>query len=124
MEPNLNPTAAAISPLGILGAVRANPVKPAAKAAPKKAAAKPVKKVGTKNTGTVHNAVADGKMMVLKALCGECKVDPRIARRRLRAAKISPITRIDTNRPRDRWVFAAKDLKSIKAIITSDADKE
>lgn len=76
-------------------------VKAAIKANPAKAPAKKVVK-----------APVDGEV-TLKAICAELKIEPRIARRKLRKAKL------DSHDARDRWSWAAgsKQLDQIRDLI-------
>lgn len=82
-----------------------------------KPSAKPVvKKVGNKDTGLALNGQADGKELNLKQLCNEMSkklnvdIDPRMARRKLRKAKISG------HDFRDRWTFL-RDSNAFKAAV-------
>lgn len=73
-------------------------VKAAIKANPAKAPAKKVVK-----------APVDGEV-TLKAICAELKIEPRIARRKLRKAKL------DSHDARDRWTFKAGSATHTKVL--------
>lgn len=66
-----------------------------------KAAKAPAKKV--------VKAPVDGEV-TLKAICAELKIEPRIARRKLRKAKL------DSHDARDRWTFKAGSATHTKVL--------
>jgi len=53
----------------------------------------------------------DPNLIPLKKICGDVNVDPKLARRLLRAEKSIP-------RPEGRWEFDPKDLERIRKVIT------
>jgi hypothetical protein len=53
----------------------------------------------------------DPNAIPLKKICGDCNVDPKLARRLLRAETSIP-------RPEGRWEFNPKDVERIKKVIT------
>lgn len=78
--------------------------KPARKAAKKvtKPAAKKVAKLVTKSTG-------DG--IALKSICAKLKIEPRLARRKLRAAELS------FHGKRERWTFTPAQATKVTEIL-------
>jgi len=62
---------------------------------------------GKKHTREPH----DPNLIPLKKICGDVNVDPKLARRLLRAEKSIP-------RPEGRWEFSKADVDRIKKVIT------
>jgi hypothetical protein len=65
----------------------------------KRSIEKPTAKAATKSTGLAKNLEADGNVICLKKLCQQLKIDPRLARRKLRKAKLA------NHEFRDRWCW-------------------
>lgn len=63
-------------------------------------------------------SAAKANAAVLKALCAKLGVEPRVARRRLRAAKLS------FHVSRERWVFTPAQQKQVDSIITGEGKDE
>ena len=85
------------------------------KKAPRKVVAKVAKKTG-KKTGAkkssakvVSKPAGDG--IALKTICGQLKIEPRAARRKLRNAEL------DFHDHRDRWTFTPKQAERVKEIL-------
>lgn len=73
---------------------------PAKAAAPKKSSAKLVTKAAT----------SDG--IALKTICAKLKVEPKLARRKLRAAKFP------WHDPKSRWNLTAKQAQQVTALLS------
>lgn len=90
-----------------------NPPAPAAKPAPKKAAAKKAAKPAAKSTAKLVKKSDPKDGTPLKAICAKLKIEPRLARRKLRAAELA------FHGKRERWVFtpaqAAKATEILRA---------
>lgn len=72
------------------------------------------KKGGRKKRGEKHVREVkpkDPNLVPLKKICKDANVDPKIARRLLRAEKSIP-------RPEGRWEFDPKDVERIRKVIT------
>jgi len=86
---------------------------PAAKLAPKKAAkkvSKPAAKQAAKSTAKlVKKTDSDGTP--LKAICAKLKIEPRLARRKLRAADLA------FHGKRERWTFTAAQAAKVTEIL-------
>lgn len=91
----------------------ATSIAPPAKAAVRKL----IRKVTPSTNGSKPVSAAKANAAVLKALCGKLGVETRVARRRLRAAKLS------FHVLRERWVFTPAQQAAVNAIITGDAPK-
>jgi hypothetical protein len=90
------------------------------------ASAKPARRVSSaKKTGKTSSAkkvtkaaeapkaeaaASDGKI-VLKSLCSQLKINPRIARRKLRKAGLA------FHGHRDRWTFTEKQAEKVKEVL-------
>jgi len=83
-----------------------------------KAVRKLVKKVAPATPAGKPVSAAKANAAVLKALCGKLGVEPRVARRRLRAAKLS------FHVLRERWVFTPVQQKQVDSIILGTVKKE
>lgn len=82
---------------------------PAAKA-PRKAAAKKAAKPAAKSSAKLVKKVAtDGTP--LKTICAKLKIEPRLARRKLRAADLA------FHGKRERWVFTAAQAAKATEIL-------
>jgi hypothetical protein len=86
---------------------------PAAKPAPKKAAAKKAAKPATKSSAKLVKKSDPKDGTPLKVICAKLKIEPRLARRKLRAADLA------FHGKRERWVFtptqAAKATEILRA---------
>lgn len=92
---------------------------PAAKPAPKKAAAKksaaPKKaaKPAAKSSAKLVKKAAPVNGTPLKVICAKLKIEPRLARRKLRAAELS------FHGKRERWVFNAAQAAKATEILSA-----
>jgi hypothetical protein len=86
---------------------------PAAKAAPRKAAAKkaPAKKAAKSSAKLVKKADASGTP--LKTICAKLKIEPRLARRKLRAADLA------FHGKRERWIFTPAQAAKATEILSA-----
>lgn len=82
------------------------PSKPVRKAAAKKAA-KPAKSSAKLVKKT------DGDRIALKSICSRKKIEPRLARRKLRAAGLA------FHDPRDRWTFTKAQAARVEEILSA-----
>lgn len=92
---------------------------PAPKAAPRKVgkAAKRAAKAaatddGATSTDAPTKAAKAGKQIELKVILKELKLDGKLARRKLRAAKL------DFHGHRERWLFTPKQAAKVREILT------
>jgi len=90
-------------------AVSLAPAKPRKTAAKK--AAKKVAKPAAKSSAKLTKPASDDGKLPLKAICGKLKIEPRLARRKLRAAKLP------FHDHRDRWNFTPKQAKQIEELL-------
>lgn len=87
--------------------------KPAKKtAAPKKAAAKKVAKSAAKSTAKLVKK-SDASGTPLKVICAKLKIEPRLARRKLRAAELA------FHGKRERWIFTAAQAAKATEILSA-----
>jgi len=88
------------------------PSKPARKPAAKKAAKPAAKQAAAKSTAKLVKK-ASGEGIALKSICAKLKIEPRLARRKLRAANLA------FHGKRERWNFtvaqAAKATEILRA---------
>ncbi len=95
------------------------PAKPArvpTKRPAKTASAKPAKvaaKVAKAKTAPKTEAPASGTGTPLKTLAAKLGIEPKLARRKLRAAKF------DWHGHRERWTFNAKQLEKAREILSA-----
>lgn len=89
--------------------------KPAAKktAAPKKAAPKKAAKPAAKSSAKLVKKSDPKDGTPLKAICAKLKIEPRLARRKLRAAELA------FHGKRERWVFTASQAAKATEILTA-----
>ena len=114
MSPAEKRMAAAAAKIKAADAKAAQAAKPAIKKAVKKAIdANPAKAPAVKKIVKKADKPAPANVVTLKQLCAELKIEPRLARRRLRNAKL------DSHGARDRWSWAAgsKQLDQIRDLI-------
>lgn len=83
-----------------------SPKKRPASAKQKKVAAKPVKSIG-------KQIAAAGSGTPLKTICAKLKIEPKLARRKLRAAKL------DFHGHRERWTFNARQAEKVAEILSA-----
>lgn len=84
---------------------------PAAAKPARKPAKKAEKKTAVKKSGAKLVKQADGDRVALKTLCSQLKIEPRAARRKLRAAELS------FHDHRDRWNFTPKQAEKVKEVL-------
>lgn len=61
----------------------------------------------------VKSEKAAGSAVVLKTICSQLKIEPKAARRKLRAAKLS------FHGSRERWTFAPGQAKQVREILSA-----
>lgn len=84
--------------------------KPAKRAAAKKA---PVKKVAKAKSTAKLVKKSDASGTPLKVICAKLKIEPRLARRKLRAADLA------FHGKRERWIFTASQAAKATEILSA-----
>lgn len=78
---------------------------------PRKAPKKVTKKAGAKKTTAKVVSKPASEGIALKTICGQLKIEPRAARRKLRNAEL------DFHDHRDRWTFTPKQAERVKELL-------
>lgn len=93
------------------------PAKRAAKPAAKRSAKAPAKAAAPKKSSAklvTKAATTDG--IALKTICAKLKIEPKLARRRLRAAKLA------WHDPKSRWNLTAKQATQVTELLRSNEE--